>query len=217
MAMRAERADRRAQIGSVRLQVEAGERSGQMVFETERVCRSRSATEPVVRDLTLRVVRGDRIGLIGPNGSGKTTLLRLLLGELAPDARRGPARRQPAGRLLRPAARAARPGSNGGRHDRRRPRHGHHQRPRAARARLPPRLPLSARAGPVAGAGAVGRRAQPPAARAPVHAARPTCWCSTSRPTISTSRRSSCSRRCWPSGRARCSWSATTARSSTTS
>ena len=39
-----------------------------------------------MRDLTLRVMRGDRIGLIGPNGSGKTTLLRLLLGELAPDA-----------------------------------------------------------------------------------------------------------------------------------
>jgi ABC transport system ATP-binding/permease protein len=39
-----------------------------------------------VRDLTLRIVRGDRIGLIGPNGSGKTTLLRLLLGELPPDS-----------------------------------------------------------------------------------------------------------------------------------
>ena len=85
MAMRAERADRRAQIGAVRLQVEAGERSGQMVFETERLSKS-FGDRPVVRDLTLRVVRGDRIGLIGPNGSGKTTLLRLLLGELAPDA-----------------------------------------------------------------------------------------------------------------------------------
>ena len=84
MAMRAERADRRAQIGSVRLQVEAGERSGQMVFETDRLSKS-FGDRPVVRDLTLRVVRGDRIGLIGPNGSGKTTLLRLLLGELAPD------------------------------------------------------------------------------------------------------------------------------------
>jgi len=85
LAMRAERADRRAQMGAVRLQVEAGERSGQMVFETERLSKS-FGDRRVVGDLTLRVVRGDRIGLIGPNGSGKTTLLRLLLGELAPDA-----------------------------------------------------------------------------------------------------------------------------------
>ena len=55
------------------------------MFETERLSKS-FGDRPVVRDLTLRVVRGDRIGLIGPNGSGKTTLLRLLLGELAPDA-----------------------------------------------------------------------------------------------------------------------------------
>ena len=40
----------------------------------------------VVRDYSQRILRGDRVGLIGPNGSGKTTLLRLLLGELAPDS-----------------------------------------------------------------------------------------------------------------------------------
>ena len=85
LAMRAERAARRMQMGTVRLQVEAGERTGQMVFETEGLAKS-FGNRPVIRDLTLRVVRGDRIGLIGPNGSGKTTLLRLLLGELAPDA-----------------------------------------------------------------------------------------------------------------------------------
>ena len=85
MAMRAERAAWRAQAGSVRLQVESAERSGQMVFEAEHLSKS-FGDRPVVRDFTLRVVRGDRIGLIGPNGSGKTTLLRLLLGELAPDA-----------------------------------------------------------------------------------------------------------------------------------
>jgi len=85
MAMRAERAARREQTGAVRLQVELAERSGQMVFEVDRVSKAFGAT-PVVDDLTLRVVRGDRIGLIGPNGSGKTTLLRMLLGDLAPDA-----------------------------------------------------------------------------------------------------------------------------------
>ena len=84
MAMRAERAAWRAQTGSVRLQADASERSGRMVFEAEHLSKSFGDTA-VARDVTLRVVRGDRIGLIGPNGSGKTTLLRLLLGELAPD------------------------------------------------------------------------------------------------------------------------------------
>jgi len=84
MAMRAERAAWRAQTGSVRLQADASERSGRMVFEAEHLSKSFGDTA-VARDVTLRVVRGDRIGLIGPNGSRKTTLLRLLLGELAPD------------------------------------------------------------------------------------------------------------------------------------
>ncbi|HVC20351.1 MAG TPA: ATP-binding cassette domain-containing protein [Vicinamibacterales bacterium] len=84
MAMRAERAARREQIGTVRLQVEQAERSGQMVFEAEHVSKAFDGT-PVIRDFSTRVVRGDRIGLIGPNGAGKTTLLRLLLGEIAPD------------------------------------------------------------------------------------------------------------------------------------
>ena len=84
MEMRTERAERRARMGNVRLQAEMAERSGQMVFETIGVTR-RFGDNTVVRDLSIRVTRGDRIGLIGPNGSGKTTLLRLLIGELEPD------------------------------------------------------------------------------------------------------------------------------------
>ncbi len=45
----------------------------------------RFAARPVVEDLSMRIMRGDRIGLIGPNGAGKSTLIRLILGELAPD------------------------------------------------------------------------------------------------------------------------------------
>jgi ATP-binding cassette subfamily F protein uup len=84
-AMRRERADRRERLGSVKLAAERAEATGKMVFEAEAVSKGYGAA-PVVRDLTLRVQRGDRIGLIGPNGAGKTTLLRLLLGEIAPDA-----------------------------------------------------------------------------------------------------------------------------------
>jgi ATP-binding cassette subfamily F protein uup len=85
MAMRAERAARRQQVGQVRLQVGQAGTTGKLVFET--IGASKSYRDlPVIRDLSLRVLRGDRIGLIGPNGAGKTTLLRLLLGNLEPDA-----------------------------------------------------------------------------------------------------------------------------------
>ena len=50
------------------------------------VSASASATRPLVADLSLRIMRGDRIGFIGANGAGKSTLIRLILGELAPDA-----------------------------------------------------------------------------------------------------------------------------------
>jgi ABC transport system ATP-binding/permease protein len=85
LAMRQERAARRAQVGKVRLETEAGERSGQMVFEAEAISKT-FGDRRIVRDASLRVMRGDRVGLIGPNGSGKTTLLRMLIGEMPPDS-----------------------------------------------------------------------------------------------------------------------------------
>jgi ATP-binding cassette subfamily F protein uup len=85
MALRAERAAHRSKGGDVRMAVDAADASGRTVFEAEHVSKS-FAGIPVVRDYSQRIVRGDRIGLIGPNGSGKTTLLRMLVGELEPDA-----------------------------------------------------------------------------------------------------------------------------------
>ena len=104
MAMRAEQAARRTQMGQVRLQIEQSDASGKMVFEATDISFSYDsyvvpglqtrpeAAAPVVQDFSIRVMRGDRIGLIGPNGSGKTTFLKLLLGELQPatgEIRRG--------------------------------------------------------------------------------------------------------------------------------
>ena len=85
LAMREARAARRNEIGNVRLQIDAADRSGQLVFEAEDISKSYGET-PVVWNFSTRVMRGDRIGLIGPNGAGKTTLLRLLVGDLEPDS-----------------------------------------------------------------------------------------------------------------------------------
>ncbi len=84
-SLRVERADRRERIGTVRLQTSDADRSGKLVFEARDVNFARG-NKPIVRDCTTTIMRGDRVGLIGPNGSGKTTLLRLLLGELTPDS-----------------------------------------------------------------------------------------------------------------------------------
>ena len=84
-AMRAERAARREQSGTLRLQVGSADPSGRLVFEATDVCKAFDGTT-IVDGVSTRIMRGDRIGLIGPNGAGKTTLLRLLLGELAPDS-----------------------------------------------------------------------------------------------------------------------------------
>ncbi len=82
--MRAERRDRRERIGSVQLLVQEAERSGRLVVRAEGVSFGYGGT-PIVRDFSTTILRGDKVGIIGPNGSGKTSLLRLLLGDLAPD------------------------------------------------------------------------------------------------------------------------------------
>jgi len=84
-ALRVERKARRERVGTVRLQAQEAERSGKLVIDARDVSFS-YGDRVIARDFSTTIMRGDRVGLIGPNGSGKTTLLRLLLGELPPDA-----------------------------------------------------------------------------------------------------------------------------------
>jgi ATP-binding cassette subfamily F protein uup len=85
MKLRQQRANYRAESGTVRMSVDSSDASGRVVFEAEHVSKALGGVT-IIRDYSQRILRGDRIGLIGPNGSGKTTLLRLLVGELAPDS-----------------------------------------------------------------------------------------------------------------------------------
>jgi ATP-binding cassette subfamily F protein uup len=85
--LRVKRAERRERLGSVKLTVDAGERSGKLVAELENVSKS-FGDRTVVRELSLRIMRGDRLGLIGANGAGKSTLIKLILGQLEADAGR---------------------------------------------------------------------------------------------------------------------------------
>ena len=83
--MREERRARREQVGTVRMEAQRAVPSGRLVVEARGV-EVGYGDRPVVRDFSTTILRGDRVGVIGPNGSGKTTVLRVLLGELSPRA-----------------------------------------------------------------------------------------------------------------------------------
>lgn len=84
--LRVERAAQRAHVGTAKIAIQEAERSGRLVAELESMSFSYPDGKPLVTDLSTMVLRGDRLGIVGPNGSGKTTLVRLLLGQLAPSS-----------------------------------------------------------------------------------------------------------------------------------
>ena len=81
--LRLARAQRREVMGNINLSIASDERSGKAVAELTDVCKS--FDQPVIRNFSATILRGDKIGLIGPNGAGKTTLLKIILGVIAPD------------------------------------------------------------------------------------------------------------------------------------
>ncbi len=82
-AMRAEFRGHKGPQGSVQASVAEGRESGKLVVEAENI--TKTYDKPIVAPFSIRVHRGDRIGLVGPNGAGKTTLLKMLTGQLKPD------------------------------------------------------------------------------------------------------------------------------------
>ena len=86
-AMREQRSERRSQVGTSKLKIQQGQRSGNVTIELEDVSFSYD-DKPVFDDFSTTVLRGDKIGIIGRNGIGKSTLLKVMLGELKPSTGR---------------------------------------------------------------------------------------------------------------------------------
>ena len=83
-SLRKERSERLNKLGNVNLQIEKGADSGKIVAEAENISKS-FGDKVIVKSLTTKIMRGDRIGILGPNGVGKSTLLKMLLGDLESD------------------------------------------------------------------------------------------------------------------------------------
>ncbi|MFC3647434.1 ATP-binding cassette domain-containing protein [Planctobacterium marinum] len=84
-AMRDEYAQRRKVQGNATIQLSDGQKSGKRVFEAKGLTYAIDG-QPLVKNLDLQVIRGDKLALVGPNGCGKSTLIKLLLGQITPDA-----------------------------------------------------------------------------------------------------------------------------------
>lgn len=84
-ALRLDRAARRERQGNVKLNLDAGERSGKLVAELDNVVKA-YGNRTLINSFSTRILRGDKIGLLGPNGIGKTTLLKLILGDIEADS-----------------------------------------------------------------------------------------------------------------------------------
>ena len=84
-SMRQKHRTHRGAEGVAKMAASDAAESGKLVIEAKGIAKAYDGVD-VVRDFSIRINRGDRIGLVGPNGAGKTTLLRMLIGDLAPDA-----------------------------------------------------------------------------------------------------------------------------------
>jgi ATP-binding cassette subfamily F protein uup len=84
-ALRDQRAARRDSLGRVKLEITSGGQSGKIIAELTDVCKS-YGDKVIVKDFTATILRGDKVGLVGPNGIGKTTLLKLILGQIEADS-----------------------------------------------------------------------------------------------------------------------------------
>ncbi len=93
LKLRDQRTARRDSLGRVKLEITSGEKSGKIIAELTDVCKKygnpssgSGQAKIIVKDFTATILRGDKVGLVGPNGIGKTTLLKLILGQIEADS-----------------------------------------------------------------------------------------------------------------------------------
>ncbi|OHB59103.1 MAG: ABC transporter ATP-binding protein [Planctomycetes bacterium GWF2_42_9] len=85
-SMRQQRKERREQIGNVQIQLQQVQQSGRLVIDAKDISFSYDSNKPLISNFTTTIMRGDRVGIIGPNGCGKTTLLKILLQQIEPQS-----------------------------------------------------------------------------------------------------------------------------------
>ncbi|WP_455208436.1 ATP-binding cassette domain-containing protein [Kaarinaea lacus] len=85
-ALRQERSQRREVTGNVKMNLDSSQRSGKLVAELDDVSFAYPDGQPVIQHFSTRIMRGDRIGIIGPNGCGKSTLIKLLMNQIQPQS-----------------------------------------------------------------------------------------------------------------------------------
>lgn len=83
--LRAERAAQIRRQGTAAMELQSGTKSGRKVIEAQSITKA-YGSRTILRDFSIRILRGDRVGFVGPNGVGKTTLLKMLMGQEAPDS-----------------------------------------------------------------------------------------------------------------------------------
>lgn len=85
LKLREERRQRREQQGTAQIKLNQSGKSGKIVIRAKNIVADFGA-EPIINDFSCRILRGDKVGIIGPNGCGKSTLIKILIGELEPIA-----------------------------------------------------------------------------------------------------------------------------------
>nr|BFE90060.1 hypothetical protein GCM10020185_05960 [Pseudomonas brassicacearum subsp. brassicacearum] len=195
-ALRMERSERRERTGKANIQLDTADKSGKQVMVLENVSFAHPGGPFLIKDFSMVLQRGDRIGLLGANGTGKTTLLKLMLGGLVPTNGKVEEGTKIDVAYFDQLRHQLDLEKDRDRQRRRRPRFHRHRWPEPPCAELPWRFPVQPPSVPVRRSRRCRVASAPVCCWPSCSASRRTCWCSTNRPTTWTWKPWSCWKRC---------------------